>query len=228
MSPETFERERLSAREDAILEAAIEGLTDVQISLRLEISQSTVNSYWVRIRGKLGQLSRTELVALALKSKALSEMGAMHAQLAELREAVRKNAWVSDGYSNSETYRAALDAMPEPMLVACHEGLVRYANSRLESIFGYEESELIDQPVSVLFPAQRNSSAGRIEEILRAPHPLRVGVDSVLYARRKNGTLFRVIVLVDSRPTSKGAIASLLVRDFATEIETRREFAASM
>ena len=53
----------LSSRELAVLKLAVEGKTDEMIARELGIGRGTVNSYWVRIRGKLGHLSRTELVA---------------------------------------------------------------------------------------------------------------------------------------------------------------------
>jgi len=56
-------KSELSARELAVLTFAVQGFTDDMIANELGIECGTVNSYWVRIRGKLGNLSRTELVA---------------------------------------------------------------------------------------------------------------------------------------------------------------------
>lgn len=44
-SPSQLPLDQLSPQERAILDYAIEGLTDVQIAQKLDISQSTVNSY---------------------------------------------------------------------------------------------------------------------------------------------------------------------------------------
>lgn len=56
-------KSELSARELAVLTLAVQGFTDEMIAKELGIECGTVNSYWVRIRGKLGNFSRTELVA---------------------------------------------------------------------------------------------------------------------------------------------------------------------
>lgn len=56
-------RQELSSRELAVLQYAARGYTDEMIARELGIKSGTVNSYWVRIRGKQGHLSRTELVA---------------------------------------------------------------------------------------------------------------------------------------------------------------------
>lgn len=223
-----FDRSVLSAREDQILSHAIEGLTDVQIAQQMAISQSTVNSYWVRIRGKLGQLSRTEMVALALKEKARQEMSAMQETVGRLRAEARQQAKMETDYAHVEIYRAALDALPEAMLIACEKGLIRYANPRLEAMFGYEEGELVGEGVEILVPANvRERERSRMDEYLQNPHPLRLGLGSVVHGRRRNGSVFRVVLLLDSRLTSVGHVVSCVVRDFVSEIDARREFVST-
>ena len=60
----------LSARELSVLTYASQGYTDDMIAVDLDIQCGTVNSYWVRIRGKLGNLSRSELVARFVQKNA--------------------------------------------------------------------------------------------------------------------------------------------------------------
>lgn len=60
----------LSFRELSVLELAAKGYTDDMISREMGIEKGTVNSYWVRIRGKHGHLSRTELVARFVQARA--------------------------------------------------------------------------------------------------------------------------------------------------------------
>ena len=225
MTPETFERARLSKREDEILEAAIEGMTDIQISQRMGITQSTVNSYWVRIRGKLGQLSRTELVALALKQKAREEMEVANAQLAALRLGAESHAQNASDQANAETFRAALAALPEAIVVWGEGGAILFANRRLEAMFGYEAGALVGQPVSILVPkTERALDALTTLEFMREPRAVRVGIGNVVYGCRRIGTPFRIVLLLDGAPTSAGPLVTCVVRDFASEIQTRKEF----
>jgi DNA-binding CsgD family transcriptional regulator len=56
----------LSARESEIVELSIDGLTNEAIAQRLEISVGTVNTYWLRIRMKVGGQGRTDTVAKVL------------------------------------------------------------------------------------------------------------------------------------------------------------------
>src|SRR5437868_5974451 len=89
----------LSEREREILELAIDGLTDQQIGIRINISASTVNSYWVRIRGKLGHLSRTELVSRILQQRALADADLMRQRVEGLQaeiDALKSSAYNSE------------------------------------------------------------------------------------------------------------------------------------
>lgn len=227
MMSESFERDRLSARENEILEYAIEGMTDIQIAQRIDISQSTVNSYWVRIRGKLGQLSRTELVALALKQQSRNDLAKMLERNQELERNATEFGRLSRDYRNAEVYHAALDAMPEAIFVCCDRGLIRYANARLEKLFGYDHGALVDQSILVLLPTRQHAQAREeIQDYLQNPGPLRLGIDRVLYARRSDGREFRVVLLLDARPISSGHIVTGVVRDFVfvSEIDTRRSY----
>ena len=56
-----------------MLSYAAQGYTDEMVSHELGIKRGTVNSYWVRIRGKLGNLSRSELVARFVQENANTE-----------------------------------------------------------------------------------------------------------------------------------------------------------
>lgn len=54
---------RLSQREQEVLGLAAVGYLDKQISLELDLSLNTLRKYWRRIRGKVGDLTRSALVA---------------------------------------------------------------------------------------------------------------------------------------------------------------------
>lgn len=56
--------ERLSKRELEIVRLAGEGYTDKKISAQLEIAHGTLNTYWMRIRAKVGRHTRAEIVRL--------------------------------------------------------------------------------------------------------------------------------------------------------------------
>ncbi|HEY2980442.1 MAG TPA: response regulator transcription factor [Anaerolineales bacterium] len=59
----------LTERERAVLALMVEGLNNTQIAGRLVVSPSTIKSHVSNILAKLGVVSRTEAVALALRHK---------------------------------------------------------------------------------------------------------------------------------------------------------------
>jgi DNA-binding CsgD family transcriptional regulator len=59
----------LSPRETQIVELAIQGLTNEGIAHKLELSLGTVNTYWLRIRMKVGGVGRTDTVAKVINDR---------------------------------------------------------------------------------------------------------------------------------------------------------------
>ena len=89
----------LSTRELAVLTFAADGYTDDMVARELGIQCGTVNSYWVRIRGKLGNLSRSELVARFVQKNAdgfhadyVSKKGVEAASLADANRQILNKA----------------------------------------------------------------------------------------------------------------------------------------
>ncbi len=77
----------LSPREAEIVELCVEGLTNEAIAHKLGLSVGTVNTYWLRIRMKVGGSGRTDTVARIIKDraeKALRESNVERSDLANL------------------------------------------------------------------------------------------------------------------------------------------------
>lgn len=60
----------LSPREEEIVELCVEGLTNEAIAHRLGLSVGTVNTYWLRIKLKVGGSGRTDTVVKVIKERA--------------------------------------------------------------------------------------------------------------------------------------------------------------
>jgi PAS domain S-box-containing protein len=221
--PEAFDLKKLSVRENQILELAVEGLTDVQIALRLTIAPSTVNSYWVRIRGKLGSLSRTEFVAFAVRTQSNERIREVLEKSREWEERADRNEQNESDSAYGEFYRSVLDRMPEAVFVIDGKGSILYTNERLDVLFGYRPKELGGVDISLLMPPRlRETQRAEIEACMREPGPLRLGIDRVVYGRRQNGTQMRIIMLLDGKSTSQGVFVTGIVRNFIEEVDLRR------
>jgi PAS domain S-box-containing protein len=79
----------LSQREEEILQLSSQGLTDRQIALELGIRPGTINTHWSRIRLKLGAKTRSEAVAILLKTQAEEAAKHLTAERNRLRDRVR-------------------------------------------------------------------------------------------------------------------------------------------
>lgn len=74
----------LSPREAEIVELAIQGLTNEGIAHELSLSVGTVNTYWLRIRLKVGGVGRTDSVARIVKERADKALRAANVDRASL------------------------------------------------------------------------------------------------------------------------------------------------
>lgn len=112
----------LSPRETQVVTLAAEGLTDKEIARELGIGLGTVGTLWSRIRAKLGQHNRTELVV----------------------------RWMSCGAHGglSETaMRACIEAAPVGLMVLDDEGRVLCANLESQCLLGATLETLIGTPI---------------------------------------------------------------------------------
>lgn len=78
----------LSPREEEIVELCVEGLTNEAIAVRLGLSVGTVNTYWLRIKLKVGGQGRTDTVVRVIKERAERALRDANVERKELSEIV--------------------------------------------------------------------------------------------------------------------------------------------
>lgn len=173
LSPEfafSFGLSKLSSRERQILLTAAEGLTDEQIALRLGISTSTVNSYWVRLRGKIGSGSRTELVGHMLRQTAREEVGQyrkeverLRSELTETRRALEQSRREDEAQSMEDWQELVLERLPVAALLVDTTQCVTFANLEATSLLLEENQSLLGRPIEQVF-AMSDSAQQALEE----------------------------------------------------------------
>lgn len=75
---------KLSPREEEIVELCVDGLTNEAIAHKLNLSVGTVNTYWLRIRMKVGGSGRTDTVVRVIKERAEKALRASNVERADL------------------------------------------------------------------------------------------------------------------------------------------------
>jgi PAS domain S-box-containing protein len=229
MPLKNLDRSKLSSRENDVFNLAIEGLTDQQIASRLSITTSTVNSYWVRIRGKLGHFTRTELVASALRSEAKGELERVLEKTRQLETLASQRFRMLSGSNNPGLFQMAFEITPEAMVILDGSGSVTYANRRCELAFDYRVGELAGQPFTNLVHEPRNPRDIRyLESFLREPRPMSLGVDTVIYGRRRGGSEFRILLLLDGQAVGDEVVSCVIIRNFIDEIDLRRRASSTI
>ncbi len=80
----------LSPREEEIVALCVDGLTNDAIAHKLGLSVGTVNTYWVRIKLKVGGSGRTDTVVRIIKERADQALRAANFERESLLELIRQ------------------------------------------------------------------------------------------------------------------------------------------
>ncbi len=110
--------------------------------------------------------------------------------------------------------RQLLEMAPDAILTVDRDGLILFANSQTEQLFGYRREELLGQTIEILLPEQlREIHQHHRQEYYRAPRTRPMGIGLELWARRKDGTEFPVEISLSPLDTDHGLLVSAAVRD---------------
>lgn len=203
---------RLSERERQLLTLAAKGLTDAEIGKHLEISETTVKSYWGRVRTKLGPRNRTELVALSLGEERRHEIEHLTERVRDLERRLLEGT-----HSTTGLHQTILDEAPDAVLAIDADGLVLYANHEAERMFGYSQSELAGIEISRLVPPRfRDRHKRHLKGYQAEPGNRRMGENMGTVGIDKLGNEFSVSATLSRIETNAGAMMVCLLRQAAS------------
>jgi PAS domain S-box-containing protein len=211
----------LSQRETQLLLMAADGHTDYAISAKLGISVATVNSYWVRIRSKLGAQSRTEAVALALRTQSEASMRKLQAENERLAdELANAHGISSDEGPNLATCHEMIQAAADGIMIVSPGGRILACNPALAEMFGYQNSEIAGMDIAQLVP-DRYHEAHRtnVEIFFESPSRRRMGHGLFTPAIRKDGKEIAVSVTLGMGQDGTSDFTVCMVRDATLEQE---------
>jgi diguanylate cyclase (GGDEF)-like protein/PAS domain S-box-containing protein len=93
----------------------------------------------------------------------------------------------------------SFDLIPDAIVTADFNGVIRQVNSQFTAMFGYQENELIGQPIEILLPERvRARHVGHRAAIHNRPTIRPMGADLELLGRRKDGSEFPVDIMLSS------------------------------
>jgi len=101
---------------------------------------------------------------------------------------------------------------PDAIVVAGGDGKITEANPRAEQMFGYTRGELLGQPVEILMPERfRHRHPGHRDKFVAAHAVRSMGSGLDLYGRRKDGSEFRVDILLSPiRGAAPGTVLNVI------------------
>lgn len=187
------DRPVLSEREKQLLALAAQGLTDTAIANHLGISEATVNTYWGRVRIKLGPYSRTELVATAIREESELVVAALRAENERLSERLRRETGEYATEPSSNFYKDMLEHAADAIFIVTPTGVIESLNESAAELFGYTVEELQGQPVTALVPERfRMVHDIHRSHYLEEPAKRRMGEHQATLALHRSGREFQI------------------------------------
>jgi PAS domain S-box-containing protein len=114
-------------------------------------------------------------------------------------------------------YRGLLEAAPDAMVVVNAAGKIVLLNVQAERQLGYRRDELVGQKMSNIIPA--GFAERLIADALRSAEDAlhqQIGTGIELTARRKDGTLFPIEIMLSPLESSEGILVTAAIRDIST------------
>lgn len=133
--------------------------------------------------------------------------------------------------SSEKKFRAVFEGAYDAILVADENGLITMINKKLGERFGYEENELIGQPIEILIPDRyRTSHVHSRKKYSAHAHSRPMGAGLDLYGRKKDGSEFPVDISLSPNHTEDGLRVTAIIRDITErkKFEDQQKFLADM
>lgn len=172
----------LSPRESQLLEFAASGMTDQAIANQIGISLATIATYWGRIRIKFGPLSRTEIVALHLKSISQREIDTIKSENEILRTEL------TEKFGNESVLIQALNLLQDAVVIYEIDSTIFYVNKIVCELTGYVPSEMIGKRMEDFYAEDRiELLKAWYEKLINEKDNPDLRLDQVGYFRAKDG-----------------------------------------
>ena len=195
--------DHLSRRELEVLQLAAEGLTDKGIAARLGISHSTVETYWLRLRSKVGAHSRTELIARVLTDR-------FRATLDTIRASAQTEVL---GMPEDGDWARIVEHLPDAVLIVRPDGFIAYGNALAREMFDHGGLAGASVHLSELVPARFRKEHDRsCSTYFESPIPQEMADHEGTLAIGADGSEFKIAANLAAVETKAGMRAVCVVR----------------
>lgn len=118
--------------------------------------------------------------------------------------------------ASERRFGALLQAAPDATIISDEQGKIRMVNHQAERLFGYNQKEMIDQPVEILIPASLHTAHGHHRNGFMKKASVRsMGAGLELFAVKKDGQEFPVEISLSPIRTDEGLMVIASVRDIS-------------
>ncbi|MBL8457910.1 MAG: PAS domain S-box protein [Zoogloea sp.] len=128
--------------------------------------------------------------------------------------------------TDNEYFRLMIDAAPTGFVLIDGAGMIVLVNRHLTTLFGYDEAELLGQPIETLLPQRvRATHPERVRSFFINPSVRPMGAGRDLYAARKDGTEFPVEVGLTPLSSTKGMLVLATIVDISERKNAQKQLA---
>lgn len=122
-------------------------------------------------------------------------------------------------------FQQLLDIAPDGMIISDEQGRIILANRQVETLFGYQPGEIINQSIEMLIPEEfRKTHTLHRESYVTEPRTRSMGEGLQLLGLRKDNSKFPVEISLSPIKTARGILVAAAVRDVTIIRKSEQKF----
>jgi rsbT co-antagonist protein RsbR len=160
------------------------------------------------------------------------EVSMLRQRVRELEQAVSRHEQIAAELQSCEALRrraenrfwGLIDAAPDAIIITQQDGTMILANHQAESLFGYDQLELLNQPIDMLLPERfRGTHFQRHLGYLSEPQSRPTGFGLDLAGRRKDGREIPIEMSLSPLEADEGTQVICSIRDTSARKRAEEE-----